>query len=606
MGTVNFKSVILMFATLSVGAFTSTTAAALDDLDFAVTAPSQDQEDIIKSALRAASNLRAAENEDRTEAQDILAAALADYSAMTLALYSEGYYGGVVSILIDGQEASQIPLLRAPNRISKVQINVQSGPKFKFSRAVIDPLARGTELPEGFDRGNTARSTVISEAANAAISGWRDQGHAKARIAQDRATADHANSRLSVEIDVDQGPRVSFGQLVITTPSAVRDNAIKRIAGFPKGEQFSPEEVEKVLARLRRTRTFSSVVITEAETVAPDGSMDMLLEVSDQKPRRFGFGAEYSTQDGAALSAFWLHRNFYGGAERLRFDAAISNISTDASGVDYSLSGRLDVPAIYGADTHGFTLISLEHLDEPTFETDRAAITFGATRPLTDELTVETGIGFVKSRTKDDLGEREFTLMTLPSSATVDKRSDPLNPRQGHYLSLQITPYLGLKDSQSGARVYWDSRLYNGFGDGDPTVLATRLQLGSVIGSDIEGTPPEYLFHSGGGGTVRGQPYQSLNIDLGSGRETGGRSFAALSMELRQDITENLGLVAFADSGYIGEGSEFDGSGEWHSGAGLGVRYQTGLGPIRFDVAGPTGGDTGDGVQFYLGIGQAF
>ena len=27
---------------------------------------------------------------------------------------------------------------------------------------------------------------------------------------------------------------------------------------------------------------------------------------------------------------------------------------------------------------------------------------------------------------------------------------------------------------------------------------------------------------------------------------------------------------------------------------------------LRFDVAGPTGGDTGEGVQLYLGLGQAF
>lgn len=582
------------------------TAIALEYLDFAVDAPSPEKEETVKAALRAASNLRTAENEGRTDAQDLLAAALADYSALTLALYSEGYYGGVVSILIDGQEASQIPLLKVPQTINRCEIRVKSGPKFEFDRARIDPLAGGTDLPEDFAKDRTARSTVITEAADAAISGWRDKGFAKAHIEQDRAVADHARNKLSVEIDLDQGPLVSFGDLVITKPSAVREKALRRIAGFPTGERFSPAEVETVLARLRRTRAFSSVTLTEADTVDPDGSMDMKLAVTDQKPRRIGFGAEYSTQDGAALSAFWLHRNFYGGAERLRFDVSIKNISTVSSGIDYGVSGRLDVPAIYGADTHGFTLIALEHLDEPTFETDRAEVRFGFTRPLSEYLSIESGIGFVWSHTNDDLGEREFTLVTLPTTITWDKRNNSLNPRQGHYVALQLTPYAGLNGSQSGGRLYADARGYFGYGDGDPTVLATRLQLGSVVGSDIEGTPPEYLFHSGGGGTVRGQPYQSLNVDLGNGDETGGRSFAALSVELRQDLTENLGVVAFADAGYVGEGSQFDNNGEWHSGAGLGVRYQTGLGPIRFDVAGPTGGETSDGVQFYIGIGQAF
>ena len=43
-----------------------------------------------------------------------------------------------------------------------------------------------------------------------------------------------------------------------------------------------------------------------------------------------------------------------------------------------------------------------------------------------------------------------------------------------------------------------------------------------------------------------------------------------------------------------------------HSGAGLGLRYDTPVGPIRLDVATPVGGNTGDGVQVYVGLGQAF
>jgi translocation and assembly module TamA len=36
------------------------------------------------------------------------------------------------------------------------------------------------------------------------------------------------------------------------------------------------------------------------------------------------------------------------------------------------------------------------------------------------------------------------------------------------------------------------------------------------------------------------------------------------------------------------------------------VRYATPVGPIRLDIAGPVGGSTGDGVQVYVGLGQAF
>ena len=137
-------------------------------------------------------------------------------------------------------------------------------------------------------------------------------------------------------------------------------------------------------------------------------------------------------------------------------------------------------------------------------------------------------------------------------------------------------------------------------------MLAGRAQLGALVGPDILDTPPDFLFYSGGGGTVRGQPFQSLFVDLGGGRGIGGRSFVGVSGELRAKVTDRISLVGFADAGYIGEESFYDGSGAWHSGAGVGLRYDTTVGPIRLDVAGPVSGSTGDGVQVYIGIGQAF
>ena len=56
----------------------------------------------------------------------------------------------------------------------------------------------------------------------------------------------------------------------------------------------------------------------------------------------------------------------------------------------------------------------------------------------------------------------------------------------------------------------------------------------------------------------------------------------------------------------LAEDAHLDPEGGEQAGAGLGLRYATSIGPIRFDVGYPVSGDTGDGVQFYLGIGQAF
>lgn len=71
-------------------------------------------------------------------------------------------------------------------------------------------------------------------------------------------------------------------------------------------------------------------------------------------------------------------------------------------------------------------------------------------------------------------------------------------------------------------------------------------------------------------------------------------------------VTRNIGVVAFFDAGSVGVDDFTDTGEDYHSGAGLGLRYDTGVGPIRFDVAAPVSGGTGEGVQIYVGIGQAF
>ncbi|SFE46531.1 autotransporter assembly complex protein TamA [Roseivivax sediminis] len=582
-------------------------AVALDDVSYTVRAPSEEQREEMRDLLRGVSLISQAENDGRTDPQDLVATALADYRQLLEALYARGYYSGVINITIDGREASAIPLLDLPDQIGVIRVDVETGPQFRFSRADIAPLPSSkTELPDGFAEGEIAESEVISDTVDAAIEAWREDGNAKARINRERVIADHNAARLSAEIGIAPGPNVIFGDMAVATASAVRESAIRRIAGFPRGEEFHPDEIDGVLERLRDTGAFSSVTLTEAEALGPGDTLDMTLEVSDQPPRRIGFGAEISTLEGGALNAFWLHRNLFGGAERFRVEGSVSNIGSSESGMDYRLSGRLDIPAIYGPRTDGYIRGLAAFEDEPTYESARLEFGFGATRELTDDLEVDLGLGLRYSDVKDDLGEREFFLLTFPAGLTLDKRSNELNPRQGYYVNATATPYVGLNDTQSGARLYADARYYLGFGDGDPNVLAGRLQVGSIVGSELTETTPDYLFYSGGGGTVRGQPYQSLNVDLGDGDEIGGRGFLGASLEYRRDITENLGAVAFYDAGFIDADSFVDGDSDYHAGAGLGLRYQTGIGPIRFDVAGPVGGDTGGGAQFYIGIGQAF
>ena len=248
--------------------------------------------------------------------------------------------------------------------------------------------------------------------------------------------------------------------------------------------------------------------------------------------------------------------------------------------------------------------------DEPDYLIDKFAIETGFSRIFSDDLTLRLGVGLLAAREETDLGDREYVLLTLPFDATFDRRDSETNAKSGYYLDLSTTPFVSIDGDLMGARVFGDARGYLSFGETQQFTLAGRVQLGSVAGADATEAPADYLFYSGGGGTVRGQAYKSLGIDTWNGSEfvtTGGTSFAGAQLEARVNIREKIALVGFYDIGQVGDTALPFETGDWHAGAGFGLRYDTGIGPIRLDIATQaSGADAGEDVQFYIGIGQAF
>lgn len=581
-------------------------AGALDSVS--LTTPGADE--ALRTALRNASLVLGAEAEKRTDAQNLYAAARADYARLIGALYSEGYYSGVITIKIDGREAAEIGPLDAPSQISKIDIWVKPGPRFTFSAARMKPYARGTRLPADYRDTLPAKSTAIVDAASAGVEGWRNIGHAKAEVADQKIVADHRTDTLSSEILLAPGPEVRFGKLTITGYERMRLSRIEKIAGFPAGEVYAPKKLETVGKRLRRTGVFSSVALTEAETLGPGNTLDVDLTLAEEKLRRFGFGAELSGSEGLSLSGFWLHRNLLGGGERLKFDAAINRIGGTDTEMGYDVGVRVDRPATPVTDAGAFVEVRAQRLDLADWVVDKQSVAFGLTRILSDTLSAEAALSYANSTATDDIGSLHYKALSVPVSLTWDRRDDAVNAHEGFYLDAAVTPFLGFGRTGSGAQVKGDGRIYRTLGKEKGIVLAGRVQVGTVTGSSIIATPPDYLFYSGGGGTVRGQPYQSLSLTTprpgGGTIQTGGASFVGLSAEVRARITETIGAVAFYDYGYITDGDFFGGATSSHAGAGLGLRYDTGFGPIRLDLAAPVSGSTGDGVQVYIGIGQAF
>jgi translocation and assembly module TamA len=580
--------------------------AALDRLDFAVSGSNED----LTGVVRGASLLLSQQAQDQRDPQDLFAAARADYGRILNALYGAGYYSAVITIRIDGREAAGIAALNAPTSISRIEVAVDPGPLFRFSTAAIAPLARRTVLPPGFRTGQPAESGLVAGALDTSIRAWRDAGHAKAALAGEDVAADHANATLAASLRLNPGPKLRFGPLAIEGQRRMRERRIRKIAGLPEGEVFSERELERAATRLKRTGIFSSVTLTEDDQITAPDLLGITATVVEQKPRRYSVGAEIASLDGLSLTGSWLHRNLLGGGERLKLEAAITNLGAGSSGIDYSFGVTLDRPATLTPDTTAGLTFSVGHLDEIDYFADTAEFGLAFSHIFSETLTARAGFLYAYQEGRDPGGAFNYRNLSLPLGVTWDRRDKATDATRGFYVDAEVKPFLGFGTTDSGARVTFDGRAYRSLGAPGRLVVAVRAQGGAIFGADLLDTPRDELFFSGGGGTVRGQPYRSLGIPItkgfGSQFLIGGAYFLAGSAEVRAKVTDRIGVVGFVDAGRVGLDGFFDDFGSWHAGAGLGVRYDTGLGPIRLDVAAPVGGNTGDGVQVYIGLGQSF
>lgn len=579
---------------------------ALEAYDFSVTSASADLVD----EVRAASILLASEAEGKVSAQEVFADARAEYASLLNALYARGHYSAVIHVYVDGVEAAGIAPLDAPKVISKVKVVVDAGPQFAFSTAKVSPLAAGTVLPKGFAKGQPAESGVVISAASAGIDGWRTVGNAKADVASQKVVADHRQSQLSADIRIEPGPKLRFGALAIEGAQRMKPERVRAIAGLPEGQVYRPSDLANSQKRLQRAGVFKSVTLVEDEAITSPDLLGITAKLVEEKLRRYTFGAEIASSEGVSLNGEWLHRNLFGGAERLTLSGAVENIGTQSGGMDYSLGAKLARPATFNADTTLSTGFEIGRLQEADYDSDYFTAELGLDRVFSDSLSGSLSFAYDYSRVDDATGETTYQALSLPVDVVWDRRDSKTDPTRNIYAAAEVKPFLGLSGTDSGLRTTLDLRGYRSIGAEQGTVLAARFQMGAVLGADLAGVPRDYLFYSGGAGTVRGQPYQSLGVDVlqtsaGTTYTTGGKSFVGGSLEARVKVGESLGLVGFFDAGQVDAGSFFT-DGAFHSGAGVGVRYATPVGPIRLDVAAPVSGSTGSGVQVYVGLGQAF
>lgn len=588
----------------------------IDPLDYTIALDTGSADRALKKSLENTSLLLADEEKPVSGDIGLVVKARDDRDRLIATLYEQSLYGGIVKVFIDGRDLDTLPPNPTFDRSRPVPVTVivQPGDPFTLGRITLEGDAARLD-PAEFDLipGESAGSLKILRATDAMSERLKDEGRPLTEVRQRQVVADHRSKTVNVTIAVEAGPVAPLGEVTVRGARAVDSTFIARYSRLRPGDTYSPEQLRKAAERLRMLGTFSSVTINEAEGLANDGSLPIGITVSEGKHRYFGVGASYSSLDGAGLEGYWGHRNLFGQAESLRIEGAIRGLGEaksidDLSALDYNAGITFIKP---GAFFPSATLeASIKGSSVTTDFYDAATITgkLGLSYELTDQDKVNAGVQLAYDSIDDAFADdNTYLTFGVPIGYQRDTRDNRLNPTEGHYGTVTVTPSYEFFDQTIFTSLEGSISGYLGLGEEDRIVLAGRLSAGSLVGGDdLSAIPATRRFFVGGGGSVRGYSFQEITPYTAEGEGTGGRSFATVNLEARVSVTETIGIVPFLDIGTTSDETIPDFS-DLRMGAGVGLRYMTPFGPLRLDVAMPLQRyEGGSSFGIYAGIGQSF
>ncbi len=435
---------------------------------------------------------------------------------------------------------------------------------------------------------------------------------------------DHARIEGDLTMLVRPNGQYNFGSVISEKPKFLSGKHLETIARFEPGDLYQRDLELDLRRAIIATGLVSSVTITPVEAESPangePGVVDLQVGLTEAKLRTIAGAIGYGTEEGFRVAASWEHRNLFPPEGALRVRGVL--------GTQEQLAGVTFRKNNFGARDRILTLDAfVTSLDNKAFAANTAGFTATYEQPSTllyqKPFSWSVGLELVASdeRLAYDLNnnaptnpnppERQtYFVAALPGFAQIDTSDDLLNPTKGFRASMRVSPEISRTEGMQSfyLRNQADASYYRQIGDGGP-VLAGRVRLGSITGTSLDNIAPSRRFFAGGGGSVRGFGYRAIGPRNVDNDPIGGRSLLELSAEARIPtpwFDGALQVVPFVDAGSVGV-SEYPDFKDIRVGAGVGVRYLTGFGPLRLDVAVPVNPRPSDSfIAVYVSLGQAF
>ena len=386
-----------------------------------------------------------------------------------------------------------------------------------------------------------------------------------------------------------------------------KDYVIEREIEFKEGEIFNINKYTQTENNLKRLGYIKNVKYEARDILGDSDGKDIVLLIDEDRTARLQGAISYGSELGLMGMLSLEETNWKGKGQTTSF-------TYEKSDEDYSsLSLSFSDPWIKDTDriSWGWSLYKndYENDDSQAFaKIDTYGFRINVGKGITRNVRIGLGtkLEYVTTEPDDEYRSNpnyyddKYYLWSLFPSITYDTRNSYFNPTRGEYARWQVEGgYASGENADYFANTTIELRKYHqGF------FKKNTFAYRAVFGIQSDSTKESQRYWIGGSSTLRG-------YDGGTFRGT--QKFTA-TIENRTEFNDVLGGVLFFDFGrawdYKGIDEGYHRDEKMPDGiamaAGVGLRINTPMGPLRFDFGWPINDDKESGMQFYFNMGQSF
>lgn len=515
-------------------------------------------------------------------------------------LSAQGYYQPAVRYQLDDD--------------GSIQYTIETGEPYRVERVTVS----GIELPEDSWQTLVVGDPLVTERVlsnESSLSSYLHQNFCYFSIdVKHQVKLDHSRRTAQVNYVVNVQQPSKIGTISFASGAGVSERYLRRQTQLRPENCFRRSDIDQAVLNLYQTQLFASVQRTLNRQ--DNGMVDVHFSFVKRPPRTLSASTGWDSTESFNLKLGWENRNLFGYAQWLTLENSFQFAPFKRDGIGLRKSETDVSLTLPGFQTANNTLIlasgfTYESADNESVETDRFYILKASAtlnRKASQRETYRYSIALQRTEEQQLFGERQndvYYLIRFPASYVYDENPSNFNPVIGKRYLVGLEPVLNVQ--QDGY-----SFLKSQFGWSSYRPLSQRLTLANdaLLSSIWAGTsnaqniPATDRLQLGGGGSIRGFGYRSINSP--TSQEPGLHALQG-TLELRAKFNDSWGMAAFADSGIVEDELDQLFASQWAIGAGVGIRYYTAFAPIRLDVAIPINQRADRApYQLYISLGQAF